>query len=189
MTGAPRRSRLFWLPNALTVGRLAALPVLVWALWRADGPTNAFAAWLFAGIGITDLLDGWLARRLDAETTFGRLADPFADRMVVAVGLIGLITLGRFAPWGPLVILGRDLLTVVAVVALRNSGLDVRVDLLGKASSALVMAATALALLSTATWITVLFWVAVALSIAAFANYVRTAARAWRSRDAGGARG
>ena len=60
--------------------------------------------------------------------TFGRIADPFADRMLVAVGLIGLIAIGRMGPVGPLIILVRDLALMIGVVALRNSGIDLRVD-------------------------------------------------------------
>jgi len=180
--GPPRRPHpLRWLPNALTVGRLAALPVLVWVLAAADGPTSATAAWLFAGVAVTDFIDGKLARAWHAETTFGRLADPFADRMLVAVGLIGLILLDRMHPAGPVIVLVRDVATIGAVVAFRRSGLDMRVDMLGKTSSSLVMAAIALALLSTAAWIDWLFWAGVVLSLVAFANYARTAARQLRA--------
>lgn len=179
--GPPRRPHpLHRLPNALTVGRLAALPLLVWVLLAADGPTSATAAWLFAGVAVTDFIDGKLARALHAETTFGRLADPFADRMLVAVGLVGLILLDRMHPAGPLIVLARDAATIAAVVAFRRSGLDLRVDMLGKTSSSLVMAAIALALLSTATWIDVMFWAGVVLSIVAFGNYARIAARQLR---------
>lgn len=177
---ASRPHPLRWLPNALTVGRLAALPLLAWVLLAAEGPTSATAAWLFAGVAITDFIDGKLARALHAETAFGRLADPFADRMLVAVGLVGLILLDRMHPAGPLIVLVRDVATIGAVVAFRRSGLDLRVDMLGKTSSSLVMAAIALALLSTATWIDVMFWAGVVLSIVAFANYARIAARQLR---------
>ncbi len=170
--------RLRWLPNALTVGRLAALPLLAGVLLTAEGPTSPAAAWLFAGIAMTDFVDGRLARALNAETTFGRLADPLADRMLVAVGLVGLIVLGRIHPAGPLIVLGRDLIAVAGAVLLRNRGLDLRVDMLGKTSSALVMAAIALALVAEAAWIDALFWAGVVLSVVAFANYARTVARA-----------
>ena len=180
---APRHPALRMLPNALTMGRLAALPVLAVVLLAAEGPTSATAAWLFAAIGVTDFVDGRLARALGAESEFGRLADPFADRMLVAVGLIGLVVLDRVHPAGPLLVLGRDVVAVVGAVALRGRGLDLRVDMLGKTSSALVMAAIALALLSTAVWIDVLFWAGVVLSLVAFANYGRTVARALRGGD------
>jgi cardiolipin synthase len=173
--------RLRWVPNALTVGRLLALPVLIWVIARADGPTDALAAWLFAGIAVTDFVDGRLARALHAETTFGRLADPFADRALVAVGLVGLIAMDRMHPAGPVIVLARDVVAVAAVVALRNSGLDLRVDMAGKVSSSLVMAAIGLAMLSQAAWIDVLFWTGVVLSVVTFANYARTARRALRA--------
>ncbi len=174
--------RLRWVPNALTVARLLALPAICWMLVQATGPTDALAAWTFAAVALTDFIDGRLARALDAETTFGRLADPFADRMLVAVGLIGLIAIDRMGPVGPLVILVRDLVVIVGVMVMRNTGREVRVDMLGKFSSFLVMAAVGLALLSTAKWIDVMFWIAVGLSVATFANYVRTAVKALRGR-------
>jgi len=157
--------------------------VLAAVLLAAEGPTSAAAAWLFAGIGVTDFLDGKLARALHAESEFGRLADPFADRLLVAVGLVGLIVLDRLHPAGPLLVLGRDVVAVAAAVALRGRGLDLRVDMLGKTSSALVMAGIALALLSEAAWIDVLFWAGVVLSLVAFANYARVVARALRAGE------
>ena len=174
--------RLAWDPNALTVARLAALPVLIWMLVAYGGPTNTVAAWTFAAVAITDFIDGRLARALHAESEFGRLADPFADRMLVAVGLIGLIAIGRFGPVGPLIILVRDFALIVGVVAMRNSGIDLRVDMFGKISSFLAMAAVGLALLSTAAWIDVLFWIAVVLSVASFVHYLWMAIGALRGR-------
>ncbi len=183
MRVSPQTARRFgWVPNALTVGRLAALPVIIWMLAYDGGPTSAMAAWTFAAVAVTDFIDGRLARALNAESAFGRIADPFADRMLVAVGLIGLIAIGRLGPAGPLIILVRDLALMLGVVAMRNSGLDLRVDVFGKVSSFLVMAAIGLALLSTARWIDVVFWIAVVLSVASFIHYVRTAVVALRGR-------
>ena len=180
---SPQTARRYgWVPNALTVGRLVALPLIIWMLAYDGGPTSAMAAWTFGAVAVTDFIDGRLARALNAESTFGRIADPFADRMLVAVGLIGLIAIGRMGPVGPLIILVRDIVLMLGVVAMRNSGIDVRVDMFGKVSSFLVMAAVGLALLSTARWIDVLFWIAVVLSVASFLHYVRTALLALRGR-------
>jgi len=183
MRVSPQTARRFgWVPNALTVARLVALPLIVWMLAYDGGPTSAMAAWTFAAVAVTDFIDGRLARALHAESTFGRIADPFADRMLVAVGLIGIIAIGRMGPVGPLIILVRDLALIIGVVVLRNSGIDLRVDTFGKVSSFLVMAAIGLALLSTARWIDVVFWIAVVLSVASFVHYVRTALAALRGR-------
>ena len=105
-----RRSRFAWLPNAITVGRLAALPVLLWVLVSARRHDHrCLAAAIFAVSALTDLLDGCLAARGCApESAFGRIADPLADRLLVAVGLVGLILLEPHAPRGPAILLARD---------------------------------------------------------------------------------
>ena len=171
MEGQPRTTRLRWLPNAITCLRLAALPVLAWFLAVDEGPTSARAAWFFGAIGATDFIDGQLARRLGAESKFGAIADPFADRMLMAVGLIGLITLDRYAWPGPIIILARDLIAVIAFVVLARRGVTLRVDAAGKISSGMAMFAVGLALLIDHRSIDVYFWIAVGVSIATFANY------------------
>jgi phosphatidylglycerophosphate synthase len=95
----------------------------------------------------------------------------------VAVGLVGLILLDRLHPAGPAILLARDALAVAGFALLIRLGHDPRVDIWGKAASGLAMAATALAMLSTATWIDVFFWVAVAVAVVTLVNYVHKAAR------------
>ena len=145
---------------------------------------------LFAVLAFSDLVDGRLARLLDAQTSFGRIADPLADRLLMAVGLIGLLVLGRF-PWpGPAIILIRDVLTMVGFVLLVRRGVGLRVETAGKVSSALNMTMVALGLITAAVWVDVLLWVAVALSVVTFANYARRAAvrlRTAHPRDVGDA--
>ena len=183
MEGTPRTTRLRWLPNAITILRLAGIPVLIWLVAQADGPTAPEVAIVFFALAATDFVDGKLARALHAESAFGRVADPLADRLLMAVGLISLIVLDRF-PWpGPAIILARDLTAMAAFVVLARRGVTLRVDTPGKISSALAMIAVALALLLDRTWVDVLFWAAVALSIATFVNYGRGAVR--RARISG----
>jgi CDP-diacylglycerol--glycerol-3-phosphate 3-phosphatidyltransferase len=177
-------SRLRWLPNALTIARLAALPALLALLIRADGPTEPAAAWLFAAICVTDFVDGRLARALHAESRFGRLADPLADRLAVAVGLVGLILLDRVHWAGPALILARDGLSIAAFVWYARRGVMLAVDMPGKVASSLAMIATALALLSASPALDALFWTAVAASVLTLANYARTARRLAREAAA-----
>ena len=167
---------LRWLPNALTVARLAALPVFLVVLVRADGPTSPLAAGIFGVVAATDLVDGILARRLHAETRFGRIADPLADRLLVGVGLVGVILLDRMSPVAPAILIGRDVATILAFVLLLRRGVEMRVDMAGKVSSALTMVAAGGAILLDQAWVDVLMWVAVALALATFANYARIAA-------------
>ena len=168
---------LRWLPNALTIARLAALPVLAVVVARADGPTDLTAAWLFGAVCATDFIDGRLARALHAESRFGQVADPLADRLVIAVGLAGLIALGRIHWAGPAVVLARDAISIAAFVLFARRGVQLTVDFPGKVASSLVMIATGLALLSGSRWFDALFWIAVAASVLTFANYARTARR------------
>ena len=71
--------QLRWLPNAITIARLACLPVLLVMLLTAEGPTSLPAAIFFAALALTDLIDGALARALKATSNFGRIADPGAE--------------------------------------------------------------------------------------------------------------
>ena len=164
------------LPNALTILRLAALPVLIVMLARAEGPTAPWAGLLFAVVAATDLADGYLARRLGAETRFGRIADPLADRLLVVVGLVGVVMLDRLHPAGPAILIARDVLIVVAVGWLLRRGVEMRVDFAGKASSTLAMVGTGGAMLLDQPWVDAIVWAAVVLSVATFANYARLAA-------------
>lgn len=169
------------IPNALTLLRLVALPVLAVMLVRADGPTAPWAGVLFGVVAATDLADGYLARRWQAESRFGRIADPLADRLLVVLGLVGLILLDRINPLVPGILIGRDILVVVAFGLLLRRGIEMRVDLAGKASSALAMVGTGGAMLLDQVWVDAILWAAVVLSVATFANYARLAVGRLRS--------
>ncbi|HMO00574.1 MAG TPA: CDP-alcohol phosphatidyltransferase family protein [Miltoncostaeaceae bacterium] len=173
--------RLRWIPNALTVVRLVALPVLLIVLIEAEGPTSPLAAGIFGVVAFTDFVDGKLARALDAETRFGRIADPLADRLLVVLALVGVILLDRMNPAAPLILILRDVLIVAAFAALLSRGVEMRVDMAGKVSSALTMVAAGAALLLDQVWVDVLMWVAVALAVGTFLNYSRIAAVRLRS--------
>ena len=104
------------IPNALTIGRIAIIPVfiLLLTLWHSD-VIHALAAALFAIASITDYLDGYLARKWQVVTNFGKFADPMADKILVMTAFILLVEL-KFAPaWLVAVIVCREL----AVTGLR----------------------------------------------------------------------
>jgi CDP-diacylglycerol--glycerol-3-phosphate 3-phosphatidyltransferase len=99
------------LPNALTLLRVLCVPVLVVLLWVDDGargPARDAAAILFVLASVTDLVDGALARRYGLVTTFGKVADPIADKALTGVALIGLSVLGDLSWWVTGVILARE---------------------------------------------------------------------------------
>jgi CDP-diacylglycerol--glycerol-3-phosphate 3-phosphatidyltransferase/cardiolipin synthase len=102
------------LPNALTYGRLAAVPVVVGFLFW---PTEDWARWtalgLFAVAAITDFFDGYLARAWSQQSSLGRMLDPIADKLLVAAVLLALTadrTIAGFSLWAAIVILCREIL-------------------------------------------------------------------------------
>ncbi len=178
------RARLHWLPNAITIARLACLPVLLVMVLTADGPTYMPAAIFFGILAFSDLLDGFLARVLDARTTFGRIADPLADRLLMLVGLIGVLVMARFAWPGPVVILVRDAAAILGFLLLARRSVHLHVDFPGKLSSGLNMGTVAVAMGFAAGWINWVFLGAVILSLLTFGNYMRIAVQRLRAPGA-----
>jgi len=167
------------LPNALTVVRLALIPVFVALLLAADGERSVAAALVFAFAGITDQVDGWLARRWQVESEFGRFVDPLADRLMIDAAVVLLWLEGRL-PWPALaVILARDGLLLAGTPAAVRRGYEFSVSFLGKLATWMLYAALVAVLLTTegTDWPLWLFWAGVAIALAAAALYVGRALR------------
>jgi CDP-diacylglycerol--glycerol-3-phosphate 3-phosphatidyltransferase len=101
-------------PNVLTVLRILLVPVLVVALLEETGNGDILAAGVFAFASLTDFVDGWLARSSNAVTTFGKLMDPIADKLLVIAALVSLVSLDRLAAWVAMVIIARELAVTIA---------------------------------------------------------------------------
>jgi len=116
----PAREKFWNLPNTLTVVRMAVLPVFLVFPWVHESRgASQLTAWLFIAAAVTDVVDGWLARRGHGVTSIGKLLDPLADKMLVSTALILLLTVGRVPAWAAfmvVVIVGREL----AVTGLRS---------------------------------------------------------------------
>ena len=100
------------LPNALTVFRILALPFCAWALFQKDGqdPTWQIIAWSsFFIVGMTDVLDGRIARKRNQISNFGIILDPIADKAFIATALVGLSILGKMPWWVTAFILIREI--------------------------------------------------------------------------------
>jgi CDP-diacylglycerol---glycerol-3-phosphate 3-phosphatidyltransferase len=115
----PRAEHLWNVPNTITLLRAAVVPVLL-LLPLVPGETGSTVmAWFFIVAALSDLLDGWLARRGQQVTSIGKLLDPLADKLLVSTALIVLVSMGRipdWAVWMAVVIVGREL----AVTGLRG---------------------------------------------------------------------
>ena len=96
------------LPNTLTVLRILPVPVVVVALLDETPNGDAIAAGVFALAAFTDGLDGYIARRREQITTFGKLMDPLADKLLVTAALVSLVSLGRLEAWIAMVIIARE---------------------------------------------------------------------------------
>ncbi|HEY7206806.1 MAG TPA: CDP-alcohol phosphatidyltransferase family protein [Gaiellaceae bacterium] len=165
------------LPNALTIGRLILIPVFVALMVQAGDSPSWPAGIVFGVAGVTDQLDGWLARRWHVESRFGRIADPLADRLMIDAAVILLVVYGRL-PWIALVvILARDGLLLVGSRLLVPRGIDLDVNLAGKAATWLLYAGIAFRIVTSDStdWPLWLFWAGVALAVVAAVLYVRSA--------------
>jgi cardiolipin synthase len=139
------------LPNLLTLARIVVIPVIV-ALFYVPGDGARWLVFaLFAAAGITDFLDGWLARRMGVTSAIGRFLDPIADKLLVAALLLMLVSSGVLSPGGviaALIIMLREVL----VAGLREHLAEMRVGLpvskLAKWKTTVQMAALGLLLLS-----------------------------------------
>ena len=99
------------LPNSLTVFRILALPFCAWALFvnGGDDPTWRIIAWTsFFIVGVTDVLDGKLARSRNQVSAFGAILDPIADKAFIATALVSLSILDRIPWWVTILILTRE---------------------------------------------------------------------------------
>jgi CDP-diacylglycerol--glycerol-3-phosphate 3-phosphatidyltransferase len=167
------------LPNALTIARLALIPVFVALMVEAGDSHSWPAAILFGVAGVTDQIDGFLARLWHAESRFGKIADPLADRLMIDAAVILLVAYGRL-PWAGLaIIVARDLLLLAGWRVLAPRGVDLDVNILGKGATWVLYAAIGfrIALGNETAWPLWLFWIGVGGALAATMFYVRDA---WR---------
>jgi CDP-diacylglycerol--glycerol-3-phosphate 3-phosphatidyltransferase len=127
---------IYTVPNLLTGYRFAIVPVLLFLLQPGKGEIIALVAFFLFLLGaLTDLADGYLARKQGIVSVLGKLMDPLADKMLVSTPLIMLIPMGRISAWVSLLIISREL----AVTGLRGlaaaSGIVVSASRLGKIKS------------------------------------------------------
>jgi CDP-diacylglycerol--glycerol-3-phosphate 3-phosphatidyltransferase len=167
------------LPNFLTVARLAMIPPFVVLVLQAEDAKSWPAAILFGVAGVTDQVDGFLARRWRVESAFGKVADPLADRLMIDAAVVLLFLADRL-PWPALLlIVGRDALLVVGYRLLAPRGYDFEVNALGKVATWVLYAAIGFIMVTSpgTDWPLVLFWAGVAVAVAAGTQYLVKARR------------
>jgi CDP-diacylglycerol--glycerol-3-phosphate 3-phosphatidyltransferase len=160
------------LPNALTVFRILLVPVLMAALLAGTDQGDVLAAGVFALASFTDGLDGWIARRNRTESTFGKLMDPLADKLLVTAALVALVSLDRLAAWVAMVIIAREF----AVTGLRQMAMEqghvMGASLWGKIKTVMQIAMV-LSLIATdgPAWVDALVYATVVVTVLSGADY------------------
>jgi CDP-diacylglycerol--glycerol-3-phosphate 3-phosphatidyltransferase len=161
------------LANTLTLLRILAVPVVVVALLGETPNGDELAAAVFALAALTDGLDGYFARSRDAVTTFGKLMDPLADKLLIVAALVSLVSLDRLQAWVAMVIIARE----IAVTGLRaiaaERGVVISASWMGKVKTVLQIAAVfaLIAVDPAPAWVDALVYLAVAATVISGADY------------------
>jgi CDP-diacylglycerol--glycerol-3-phosphate 3-phosphatidyltransferase len=162
------------LPNALTLIRIMLVPVVVVALTVESPGGSAIAAIVFAIAALTDGLDGYIARSRQSVTTFGKVMDPVADKLMIAAALISLVSLDRLAAWVAMVIIAREFAVSGLRIAAGQQGVVIPASQLGKLKTiSQVVAVLALIAASDpdAAWVQALVYLMVVTTVVSGADY------------------
>jgi cardiolipin synthase len=174
---AERHAGPLSLPNMITLLRLCAVPAAVWLIikGRLD-----LAFWVFVGAGLSDALDGWIARRWNLRSALGELLDPVADKALLVSVYVTLAMIGVLPDWLAILVVFRDVLIVGGVVVFYLLGTPRPIEpiLISKANTALQIGLAAVALflagfgLSAPPLLEALVWGVAATTVASGAAYV-----------------
>jgi cardiolipin synthase (CMP-forming) len=184
--------RVFTVPNAISMARLAGVPVFLWLVLVPQA--DWWAVGLLIAAGLSDWLDGKLARAWNQQSRLGQVLDPAADRLYIAATLIGLAVRAIIPWWLVAVLVGRELVLGVALLVLRRHSMGpLQVSFLGKAATLCLLYAFPLLFLGShhgtaalaarvtgwafAIWGTALYWWAAALYLVQARQVIAAASR------------
>jgi cardiolipin synthase (CMP-forming) len=179
--GTSRSARILTIPNLISIARLAGVPVFLWlVLGLRSQAGDWWAVGLLATAGVSDWLDGKIARALNQQSSLGEVLDPAADRLYIVSTIIALAVRSIIGWWLVAVLAARELALGLALLALRRAGYGpLRVSFVGKAATLCLLYAFPLLFLGShqgtyalvarvfgwafALWGTALYWWAAAL--------------------------
>jgi CDP-diacylglycerol--glycerol-3-phosphate 3-phosphatidyltransferase len=161
------------LPNALTVLRILLVPVLVVALLDETPNGDLLAAIVFALASVTDAIDGYLARSRNAITTFGKLMDPVADKLLILASLIALVSLERLQAWVAMVIIAREFAVTVTRMAATQQGVVIAANWWGKTKTMVQVACVffLIAINGSPAWLDALVYLTVLITVISGIDY------------------
>ncbi len=169
------------LPNKLTIGRVLLIPFFLFFLWMESIPGNRWIALaIYIAACLTDTLDGYIARRDNLITNFGKFMDPLADKLLVASAMIAFVGLGQLSAWIVIVIIAREFIISGFRLVASDNGVVIAASYWGKVKTVAQMIMTILLIadlpaLRTVTWIVTA--AAVVLTIISLADYL------WKNRQ------
>jgi CDP-diacylglycerol--glycerol-3-phosphate 3-phosphatidyltransferase len=127
------------LPNLLTMGRIVAIPFFVWLLGSPTPVRGFWASIVFTAAAITDMLDGYLARKLGVVSVLGKFLDPLADKLIVMAALVWMVPMGRIPAWAVVLLLARELSVTGLRSVAASEGVVISAGQEGKTKTALQM--------------------------------------------------
>ncbi len=166
------------IPNFLSLIRIILVPVFVIFLIQGEY-YNALIIFVIAGL--TDALDGTMARLLNAQTKLGSYLDPIADKLLLATSFVTLAILGIIPGWLTVIVMSRDFIILlgIAILSLMSVAFEIKPALIGKVTTALQIGTVFFILLYKAVthdlsynWILTLFWVTALFTIASGLVYI-----------------
>ena len=162
------------LPNLLTLLRILLVPVLVVALTEEIENGSTIAAAVFVVASLSDGLDGYIARSRQSITTFGKVMDPVADKLLIAAALLSLVSLDRLDAWVAMVIVAREFAVSGLRIAAGQQGVVISASALGKVKT-IVQSAAVLALIAApdadAVWVQAVVYGMVLATVVSGADY------------------
>ncbi|MCW3007497.1 MAG: pgsA [Solirubrobacterales bacterium] len=172
-------------PNVLTLLRILLVPVIVVALLGETPNGDLLAAIVFAFASITDWVDGYIARSRGAITTFGKLMDPIADKLLVVAALVSLVSLDRLQAWVAMVIIARELAVTMSRMAATGQGVVISANRWGKVKTALQVLTIFLliAVNGSPLWLDVLVYLTVAVTVISGVEYFFGLRRSLAAKD------
>jgi len=167
------------IPNFLSLTRIILVPIFVIFLIQ-DEYYNALIIFVIAGL--TDVLDGTMARLLNAQTKLGSYLDPIADKLLLATSFVTLAILGIIPSWLTVIVMSRDFIILlgIAILSLMSVTFEIKPALIGKATTALQIGTVFFALLNKAVahdlgnnWILIIFfWITAIFTVASGLVYI-----------------
>jgi CDP-diacylglycerol---glycerol-3-phosphate 3-phosphatidyltransferase len=161
-------------PNVLTVVRILLVPVLVVALLDKTDGGDLLAAVVFAAASLTDAIDGYLARARNSVTTFGKLMDPIADKLLIIAALVVLVSLSRLEAWVAMVIISREFaVTILRAAVGSQQGVVISASAFGKLKTAfqVAMVISLIAVHGHPLWLELLIYATVLVTVLSGADY------------------